>query len=53
MVGWGLGETVITLFLDLYYSYHPPLPVRSYCTILNRVGQVDLAWEGVPAGRHC
>ena len=51
MVGLGLGEKVITLLLDLYYSYHLPLPVRSYCTIPDRVGQADLAWEGVPAGR--
>ncbi len=53
MVGLGLGEKVITLLLDLYYSYHLPLPVRSYCTIPDRVGQADLAWERVPAGRHC
>jgi hypothetical protein len=53
MVGWGSGEKVITLLLDLYYSYHLPLPVRSSCTIPDRVGQVDLAWEGVPAGRRC
>jgi hypothetical protein len=50
MVGWGLGEKVINLLLDLYYSYSPPLLVRSYCTIPDRVGQADLAWEGVPAG---
>jgi hypothetical protein len=52
--GWvGFGQEGNKLFLYLYYWYRPPLPVRSYCTILDRVGQADLAWEGVPVERRC
>jgi hypothetical protein len=53
MVRWGLGEKVIHSRLDLYYLYCPSLPVRSYCTSPDWLGQEDLAGERVHAHRHC
>jgi hypothetical protein len=52
-IGLGSGEKEIHCGLTFYYSYHPPLPVRSCCTSPDWMGQEDPAWEEALADVPC
>ncbi len=49
----GIGHEGIDCGLSFYYTYRPPLPVRSCYTSPDWLGQEDLAGEEVLADVHC